>query len=234
MVNPLPIRLLFVGRNSSTTEELRALLDHSGTGNQNGFDKPIHRLEFHAVTNQKGALRLIRSTPPSILLVETDAKPNSRARFCEMVQYRLPTAAILAVSKSKPQGPFPFDSFIQLPLVPSELLKAINDICNECDDYRLQRGKLQLNIATRTVITPSGRYRMTPKQCSLLQLLMIHQGEVVKRSEIMQSIWQTSYMEDTRTLDVHIRWLRERIEPEPSSPIYLETIRGVGYRLNPT
>ena len=48
----------------------------------------------------------------------------------------------------------------------------------------------------------------------------------------MQLIWETSYLEDTRTLDVHVRWLRERIEPDPSSPIYLQTVRGVGYRLS--
>ncbi|RIK33875.1 MAG: DNA-binding response regulator, partial [Chloroflexi bacterium] len=54
----------------------------------------------------------------------------------------------------------------------------------------------------------------------------------VSRSEIMQAIWETSYMEDTRTLDVHIRWLRERIEPDPSNPVYLVTVRGQGYRLN--
>jgi DNA-binding response OmpR family regulator len=73
---------------------------------------------------------------------------------------------------------------------------------------------------------------MTPKQCALLQMLMVHHGNVVERSNIMQAIWETSYLEDTRTLDVHIRWLRERIEPDPSNPVYLKTVRGVGYRLN--
>jgi DNA-binding response OmpR family regulator len=63
-------------------------------------------------------------------------------------------------------------------------------------------------------------------------MLMMHHGIVVKRSKIMQAIWETSYLEDTRTLDVHIRWLRERIEPDPSNPVYLKTVRGVGYRLS--
>jgi DNA-binding response OmpR family regulator len=73
---------------------------------------------------------------------------------------------------------------------------------------------------------------MTPKQCALLQMLMLHHGRVVHRAEIMESIWETSFLDDTRTLDVHVRWLRERIEPEPSTPVYLVTVRGVGYRLN--
>jgi two-component system response regulator RegX3 len=54
----------------------------------------------------------------------------------------------------------------------------------------------------------------------------------VGRAAIMAAIWETDYIGDTRTLDVHIRWLRERIEPEPSEPRYLVTVRGKGYRLN--
>ena len=62
-------------------------------------------------------------------------------------------------------------------------------------------------------------------------MLMLNHGSVVSRKAIMESIWETSYLEDTRTLDVHVRWLRERIEPDPSNPSYLKTVRGVGYRL---
>jgi DNA-binding response OmpR family regulator len=72
---------------------------------------------------------------------------------------------------------------------------------------------------------------MTPKQCALLELLMSHHNQILARSDIMAAIWNTSYLDDTRTLDVHIRWLRECIEPNPSKPIYLITERGVGYRL---
>ena len=71
---------------------------------------------------------------------------------------------------------------------------------------------------------------MTPKQCSLLHMLMERRNEVVSRLEIMQEIWQTNFLGDTRTLDVHIRWLRERIERDPSNPQYLLTVRGKGYR----
>jgi DNA-binding response OmpR family regulator len=63
-------------------------------------------------------------------------------------------------------------------------------------------------------------------------MLILHHNITVKRSDIMKLIWDTSYLEDTRTLDVHIRWLRERIEPDPSNPVYLQTVRGTGYRLN--
>ena len=60
---------------------------------------------------------------------------------------------------------------------------------------------------------------------------MLCHDEVVGRGEIMESIWETSFMGDTRTLDVHVRLLRQRIEPDPYNPQYLLTVRGKGYYL---
>ena len=226
------IRILHVERRSQLAEELRAIMDTPDPISFNGDDALGYCLEYGAVTSQKAALRRIRSLPPHIILVETDAKYNSRTRFCEMVRYRLPTAAIIAVSETQPRGTFPFDGFIQTPLVREQVLAVILRICIDCADYHLNLGAVHLNIATRTVKTPSGRYSMTPKQCQLLQLLMNHNGKVVSRQEIMETVWKTGYLEDTRTLDVHIRWLRERIETEPSHPRYLTTVRGVGYKFS--
>jgi DNA-binding response OmpR family regulator len=57
-------------------------------------------------------------------------------------------------------------------------------------------------------------------------------GEVVEREELFKKVWETDYTGDTRTLDVHISWLRKAIEPDPTQPKFLRTIRGVGYRLD--
>jgi DNA-binding response OmpR family regulator len=61
---------------------------------------------------------------------------------------------------------------------------------------------------------------------------MDHPGEVLERKELFRQIWNTEYTVDTRTLDVHISWLRQAIEEEPHKPRFLKTIRGVGYRLD--
>jgi two-component system phosphate regulon response regulator PhoB len=84
----------------------------------------------------------------------------------------------------------------------------------------------------RTVVTPKGQYHMTPKQAQLLYYFLVNHNQVLSRRDIMQQVWDTSFLEDTRTLDVHIRWLRERIELNPSEPSYLVTVRGRGYRLS--
>ena len=59
---------------------------------------------------------------------------------------------------------------------------------------------------------------------------MRHEGKTLTRQFLMETVWETNYMGDTRTLDVHVRWIRERIEVEPGSPRYLRTVRGIGYR----
>jgi DNA-binding response OmpR family regulator len=74
---------------------------------------------------------------------------------------------------------------------------------------------------------------LAPKEFSLLATFMRHSGEVLPRSFLIREIWNTDYLGDTRMLDVHIRWLRQKIEDNPSSPAYLRTVRGVGYRFEP-
>jgi DNA-binding response OmpR family regulator len=61
---------------------------------------------------------------------------------------------------------------------------------------------------------------------------MKHAGEVVEREDLFRRVWNTEYTADTRTLDVHISWLRQAIEEDPRNPRFLKTIRGVGYRLD--
>ena len=95
----------------------------------------------------------------------------------------------------------------------------------------LQVGDIQMNCRTRLVRRGDAPYqKLTPKQAKLLETLMRHAGQVLTRRYLMKQVWQTDYMGDTRTLDVHIRWVREKIELNPSKPIYITTKRREGYR----
>jgi two-component system alkaline phosphatase synthesis response regulator PhoP len=68
------------------------------------------------------------------------------------------------------------------------------------------------------------------KEFELLALLMQNAGEVVGRAEIFDKVWGTDWLGDMRTLEVHIRWLREKLEDDPSNPQFIQTVRSVGYR----
>ena len=100
----------------------------------------------------------------------------------------------------------------------------------EQKDRFIRLPNLIIDCHYRRVLHKQQRHILTPKEFKLLHLLIDNHREVLSRKAIMQSVWETDYMGDTRTLDVHIRWLREKIEENPSRPKHLVTIRKMGYR----
>ncbi len=97
----------------------------------------------------------------------------------------------------------------------------------------MQAGDFWLDWKSQLLVGPQGEKHLTPKLNDLLALLLKHPGEVVPRSTIMEQVWHTTYTQDTRTLEVHISWLRQHIESNPRRPCYLVTKRGAGYVLYP-
>jgi DNA-binding response OmpR family regulator len=87
-------------------------------------------------------------------------------------------------------------------------------------------------VEHRRVKCLSKSSKITPRLIALLRILLDHHGEVVEREALFKRVWDTNYTGDTRTLDVHISWLRRAIEIDPENPRFLKTIRGVGYRLD--
>jgi DNA-binding response OmpR family regulator len=122
------------------------------------------------------------------------------------------------------------NSLVKVTLI-SELNEKIADVESRRARRYLDLGHMVLDTQKRLILRGGQVYSLTPKEMKLLLLLVDHRDEVLSRKMIMQKVWDTDYMGDTRTLDVHIRWLREKIEVNPSRPLQLQTIRGVGYRL---
>jgi DNA-binding response OmpR family regulator len=97
----------------------------------------------------------------------------------------------------------------------------------------LRIGNITVDDLKRNMKRSDRVEHLTPKECRLLHLLMEHADEALSRGTIMKEVWETEYLGDTRTLDVHIRWLREKLEDDPSHPRFIITVRGVGYRFSP-
>ncbi len=95
---------------------------------------------------------------------------------------------------------------------------------------RISIGQVTLEINTRRVWKGETELALRFKEFELLTLLMSRAGEAVTRADLFDQVWGTDWLGDTRTLDVHVRWLREKIETDPSQPRYIQTVRGVGYR----
>jgi DNA-binding response OmpR family regulator len=91
-------------------------------------------------------------------------------------------------------------------------------------------GDICLDLAAHKVYKQGRELAVTQKEYDLLRSLMTQAGRAVSRAELLDQVWGVDWLGDTRTLDVHVRWLREKIEEDAGQPRYIQTVRGVGYR----
>lgn len=93
-------------------------------------------------------------------------------------------------------------------------------------------GDITIDCTRREVTKGSELIELPLKEFELLKLLIVNKGKVLSRDLLLEKIWGFDYYGETRTVDVHIRYLRQKIEDDDSNPVYIETIRGIGYRFN--
>ena len=126
------------------------------------------------------------------------------------------------------------DDYVVKPFSFRELLARIKAILRRGrTDERpaaLEVGDVRLDPAARTVVKGDAAVELAAREFDLLHLLMAHAGEVLRRERIMDEVWDPHWFGPTKTLDVHISWLRKKLEDDPSRPRYITTIRGVGFR----
>jgi DNA-binding response OmpR family regulator len=89
---------------------------------------------------------------------------------------------------------------------------------------------LSLNLTRREIVLDGEPLAVKPKEYELLIYLAQHRGQMLSREQILQSVWGWDYFGDSRTVDVHVRWLRQKIEQDPAAPERIVTVRGGGYR----
>ncbi len=118
------------------------------------------------------------------------------------------------------------------PFTPRKLLNRIARLLPGDERYSLEVGPIKLNLAQCKVHCLDKQTRLTPKQAQLMEVFMQNPGRLMTRKRLIRQVWHTDYTGDTRTLDVHMSWLRHAIEPDPKNPRFLKTIRGMGYRFD--
>lgn len=128
------------------------------------------------------------------------------------------------------------DDYMTKPFSPRELLARIKarlrrpNSQEEADAQIIIRGELRVDVTGFRVHVRGEETELTAKEFELLRVLVAHPGKVYSREELLERIWGYEYDGDTRTVDVHVRHLRLKVERDPSNPEYIETLRGIGYR----
>ena len=111
-------------------------------------------------------------------------------------------------------------------------MQMIKSISQNATDEILDLGELVINRASRNVTLNGKSVDLRPREFDLLTHMAANPGRVYTRDQLLQDVWGFEYIGDTRTVDVHVRWLRLKIEEDPARPKILGTVRGVGYRIN--
>ena len=130
------------------------------------------------------------------------------------------------------------DDYLTKPFSTRELIARLKALLRRVELDRRQQmvgdqiiqGNLRLELNAHRAFKDGQELLLRQKEYDLLTLLLSRPGEVINRADFFDRVWGTNWLGDTRTLDVHIRWLREKIEEDPSQPRLIQTVRGVGYR----
>ncbi|MBX6355009.1 MAG: response regulator transcription factor [Micromonosporaceae bacterium] len=132
------------------------------------------------------------------------------------------------------------DDYVTKPYSPRELVARIRAVLRrqavdpaERSAPTLTAGPVRMDVE-RHVVTVDGQPVQLPlKEFELLELLLRNAGRVLTRGQLIDRVWGADYVGDTKTLDVHVKRLRSKVEPEPSAPRYIVTVRGLGYKFEP-
>jgi two-component system, OmpR family, response regulator RegX3 len=132
------------------------------------------------------------------------------------------------------------DDYVTKPYSPRELVARIRAVLRrnaaeavEVVTPTLSAGPVRMDVERHVVSVAGEAVPLPLKEFELLELLLRNAGRVLTRGQLIDRVWGADYVGDTKTLDVHVKRLRSKIEPEPSTPRYLITVRGLGYKFEP-
>jgi DNA-binding response OmpR family regulator len=189
--------------------------------------------EVHAATSGTVAVARLEKINPSLVVVNAASLRSTGLRICQSIREKnAKYPIILVLAKEAKVDKDIVDAVLVLPFTVQKLANRIKPLLPGDGKNILHVGPIRLDVEHRRVKSLGKNTKLTPRLVSLLQLLMDKHGEVVEREALFKRVWETNYTGDTRTLDVHVSWLRRAIELDPLKPKLLKTIRGVGYRLD--
>ena len=128
------------------------------------------------------------------------------------------------------------DDYVSKPFRTAELMARIRALLRrgKPESGVLRGQNLVIDVSARRVWQGDDELALSQRQFDLLVFLVARQGEVVRREDIMRQVWQTTWIASTKTVDMHISWLRRALGDDASNPTYISTIRGVGFRFEDT
>lgn len=187
------------------------------------------------------ALALLKSFAPQVVVLDIMLPGISGLEVCRQIREAVPeTVVIMLTAKGQDTDKIlgleiGADDYMVKPFNPLELIARIKAILRRTTGSKDTKQiifdrNLRLDLAANKFFKNNVETELTPTEFSLLKVLMENPGRALKRDEMLDAVWGEDYFGDTKTLDVHIRRLREKIEDNPSQPEFIKTVWGYGYR----
>ncbi len=209
----------------------------------NAVQFSLERAGYDVITadDSEPALAAMHNENPDLLLLDVMLPTRSGFEVCEQIRQFSNIPIIMLTAKGTENDRVTglnigADDYITKPFGTRELLARIASVMRrtgvaaEPAQAKLRAGELSVDVDRHEVTVSGTKLELTPREFDLLRFLMEHAGLVFDRQTLLDRVWGAEGYVDERTIDVHIRWLREKIEHDPSKPVYLLTVRGVGYK----
>lgn len=195
------------------------------------------------VSDGESAYQKIVDSPPDLIVLDVMLPRLDGLSLCRMIR-REPTVShipiIMLTARSSEVDKIVglesgADDYVVKPFGLGEFLARIRAVMRRAPNRpasqdELAMGSLRLDLAGRHAYLQEDELKLSHKEYDLLAELMRNQGVVLSRDLLLSKVWGYDYFGDRRTVDVHIRWLRKKIEEDPSNPTRIVTVRGIGYR----
>lgn len=186
------------------------------------------------------ALDLARQHKPDLILLDVMLPGLDGLTVCRTLRRETDALIVLLTARSSEVDRIVgldtgADDYIVKPFSLGELMARLRAVMRRGQhrvETKLQSGDLVLDLVGHRAMRDGKNLNLPPKEFDLLAELIRHKGAVLTRDLLLQRVWGFDFAGDSRTVDVHIRWLREKIEQDPASPTRIETVRGLGYRFS--
>lgn len=205
----------------------------------------LEREGYEVITAQDGesGLALGRAHHPDLVLLDLMLPGLDGLQVCRLLRREMQVPILMLTAKGdevdKVVGlEMGADDYVTKPFSMREVVARVKALLRRADmrapteDAVLTAGELQLDLRKRAATMRGVATAMKPKELDLLTFFMRNPGQAFTREQLLHHVWGYDFAGDTRTVDVHIRWLREKIEDRPDKPARLITVRGTGYRFD--